>query len=161
MWTVWLKKLQNYNITHFQAVKKICQHEFTKLIDIRHACHRNDFIRVIDKAKWTTGHEHEDEHNSVSSASNKRKQEDVINDTGDTCESSMKSNDGNYDKCVILYQTSRNQRCALYQYNVKSNDEEREEFVSPGTLYECDGTIIGTNISEDHRWVVTLTYYIP
>jgi hypothetical protein len=46
----------------------------------------------------------------------------------------MKSNDGNYDKCVILYQTSRNQRCALYQYNVKSNDEEREEFVSPGTF---------------------------
>ncbi|VDI32104.1 F-box and WD-40 domain protein 5 [Mytilus galloprovincialis] len=159
--------------TH-KAEKKICQHEFSELLKIRHCRHRNDFVRIIDKSKWPKADNSSDcetdynmatcdastsardcDHDPVTK---KQKQEDNESDEDDN--ENACNNVETQDKYLILYQTSLDYRATLYKYGIDYNvlnDAESGEvgrmFTPPHCLYECDGTCIGTSLSNDHRYL--------
>lgn len=141
-----------YKSVPIRQKKKVCQHEFSELTRIRHVCHRNDFIRVVDKTKWLKSQGQEDEQMTCETQSDSSAEKMETENLEDGEDGSVDM----CDKCVVLSQTSVDHKCALYQYNVNSEALETEEhgFVCPGILYESDATIIGTNLSSDHRFLV-------
>ncbi|CAC5371382.1 FBXW5 [Mytilus coruscus] len=133
--------------TH-KAEKKICQHEFSELMKIRHCRHRNDFVRIIDKSKWPK--------------TKKEKSDDCETDYHlETSHASTSVCDCDRDP-VTKKQKQEDGEASLYKYGIdynvlieaESGEAERKTIFTPAhCLYECDGTCIGTSLSKDHRYL--------